>query len=158
MSTSPPILLVPIGNGDSYEVVPGPIFTTLEPEEVAHEMSYEQEYPLPVKPTSHGLALIEMESSPASTLIDEPHLHITDHEATPELRDSWVEEMTEQAMAGYDLKPVESWLEERLSDSSDVEIPSREIPITIHDSPGIPYFLCYFISTSLFITFMLLLL
>jgi hypothetical protein len=39
ISTSPFILLVPTGDGDSYEVVLGPIFTILEPEDVTREMS-----------------------------------------------------------------------------------------------------------------------
>jgi hypothetical protein len=54
--------------------------------------------------------------------------------------------MTEQAAARYDFEPEEDWLEEQLLDIPDIEIPARESPIEIHDSPGISRLSCYFIS------------
>jgi hypothetical protein len=131
------ILLVPTGEGDSFEVVLGPILTLMRSEEA----SPEQEGPLAVEPV-----LIEGGSSHVSSFTDERPLMITGGAVSPESTDSWVEDLTEQAAADYDYELDEGWLEEQLLDNPNVEILVRESPAETHISSGTPRFLCYFIA------------
>jgi hypothetical protein len=71
-SFSPSVLLVPTGDGDSFEVVMGPVLTLVKSEEV----SFEQEGLLVVEPVGDELVLIEGDSSHISTPLDEQSLMI----------------------------------------------------------------------------------
>jgi hypothetical protein len=136
---SPSISLVPIGDGDSFDVVLGPVLTLVRSEEA----SLEQENPLAVEPVGDEPLLIEGGSSHVSSSPDKQPLVTTDSAASSELTDSRVEDLTEQAAADYDYELDESWLEEQLLDSSEVEVPTSEGLAEAHVSPGIFYFLYY---------------
>jgi hypothetical protein len=86
------ILLVSTRDGDSFEVVLGPVLTLVRP----YEASPEQEGPLAVEPASDEPVLIKGEPSHISTSPDERSLMFTDGIVSPEFIDSWVEGLTEQ--------------------------------------------------------------
>jgi hypothetical protein len=116
------ILPVPTGEGDSFEVVLGPILTLMRSEEA----SPEQAGPLAVEPVGDEPVLIEGGSSHVSSFTDERPLMITGGAVSPEFTDSWVEE--------------------QLLDNPNVEILVRESLAETHNSSGTPRFLCYFIA------------
>jgi hypothetical protein len=145
--TSPLILLVPSGDGDSFDVVLGPVLTLVRSEEA----SLEQEGPLAVEPVGDEPLLIEGELSRISISPDGQPLMITDGVVSSELTDSQVEDLTEQAAADYDYELDESWLEEQLLDSLEAEVPTSEGLAEAHVSPGTPYFLCYLLVAYFFI-------
>jgi hypothetical protein len=137
----PSILLVPTRDGDSFEVVLGPVLTLVRSEVASHE----QEGPLAVEPAGDEPVLIEGGSSHISSSIDRQPLMITDDTVSPKSSSSWVEDLTEQAAADCDYELDEGWLEEQLLDSPDVEIQSSESPVGAHVSPGTSHLLCYFL-------------
>jgi hypothetical protein len=96
--SSPQILLVPTGDGDSFEVVLGPVLTLVRSDEV----SSDQEGSLAVEPAGDELVLIKGDPSHISTPLDERPLMITDGVVSRESIDSWVEDLTEQAASDYD--------------------------------------------------------
>jgi hypothetical protein len=89
--TSPSILLVPTGDGDSFEVVLGPVITLV----ISEEASPEQKDLLVVEPIGNGLALVKGEPSHVSLSLDARPLMITDSTVSPESSSSWVEDLTE---------------------------------------------------------------
>jgi hypothetical protein len=137
--TSPSILLVPIGDGDSFDVVLGPILTHVRSEEA----SLEQESPLAVEPVGDEPLLIEGGPSRVSSSPDGQPLVTTDDTVSSELTDIQVEDLTEQAAVGYDYELDESWLAEQLFDSLETEVPTSEGLAEAHASPGTFYFLCH---------------
>jgi hypothetical protein len=137
--TSPSILLVPFGDGDSFDVVLGPVLTLVRSEEA----SLEQESPLAVEPVGDEPLLIEGGSSHVSSSPDRQPLVTTDGAVSSELTDSQVEDLTEQAAVDYDYELDEGWLAEQLLDSPETEVPASESLAEAHVSPGTSYFLCY---------------
>jgi hypothetical protein len=133
---SPSILLVPTGDGDSFDVVLGPVLTLARPEEA----SFEQGSPLAVEPAGDEPLLIEGGPSHVSSSPDRQPLVATDGAVSS---DSRVEDLTEQAAAAYDYESDESWLEEQLFDSPETEVPTSEGLAEAHASPGTFYFLCH---------------
>jgi hypothetical protein len=136
---SPSILLVPIGDGDSFDVVLGPVLTLLRSEEA----SLEQESPLAVEPVGDEPLLIKGGPSHVSSSPDRQSLVTTDGAVSSELTDSQVEDLTEQAAVDYDYELDESWLAEQLFDSPEAEVPASGGLAEAHVSPGTSYFLCY---------------
>jgi hypothetical protein len=136
---SPSILLVPTGDGDSFDVVLGPVLTLARPEET----SFEQGSPLAVEPVGDEPLLIEGGPSHVSSSLDEQPLMATDGVVSSELTDSRVEDSTEQAPVDYDYELDESWLAEQLFDSLETEVPTSEGLAEAHASPGTFYFLCH---------------
>jgi hypothetical protein len=116
--TSPSILLAPTGDGDSFEVVLGLVFTLVR----SDEASPEQESPLAVESADDEPLLIEGGSSHISSSPDRQPLVVIDNAVSSELTDSRVEDLTEQATADYDYELDESWLEEQLLDSPKAEV------------------------------------
>jgi hypothetical protein len=108
------ILLVSTGDGDSFEVVLGPVLTLVRSE----EDSSKQEGSLAVEPIGDEPVLIEGESSHISIPLNEQPLMITDGVVSPGSTDIWVEDLTEQAAADHDYELDEGWLEEQLLDIS----------------------------------------
>jgi hypothetical protein len=143
-STSPPILLVSTGDGDSYKVVLGPILTLMRSEEASPEL----EDLLAIEPAGLEAASIEIGLPYASVPTDE-----SGDAVKPEPGDNWVEDMTEQATTSYDYELEEGWLEEQLLDSLDADILASESPVKIHDSPGMPHFPYYLVGAFPFIAF-----
>jgi hypothetical protein len=137
-------LLVPTGDGDSFEVVLGPVITLV----ISEEASPEQKDLLVVEPIDNGLALVTGEPSHVSLSLDERPLMITDSTVSPESSSSWVEDLTEQLAADHDYELDKSWLEEQLLDSPDVGAQANESPVEAHVSPGTSHLLCYFIIFS----------
>jgi hypothetical protein len=133
---SPSILLVPIGDGDSFDVVLGPVLTLVRSEEA----SFEQESPLVVEPIGDEPLLIEGGPSHVSSSPDRQPLVATDGVVSS---DSRVEDSTEQAAVDYDYELDESWLVEQLFDSPEVEVLTSEGLTEPHASPGTSYFLCH---------------
>jgi hypothetical protein len=136
---SPSILLVPTGDGDSFEVVLGPVFTLVR----SDEASPEQESPLAVESADDEPLLIEGGLSHVSSSPDRQPLVTTDGAVSSEFTDSQVEDLTEQTAADYDYELDESWLEEQLFISPETEVPTSESLAEAHVSPGTSYFLCY---------------
>jgi hypothetical protein len=137
--TSSSILLVPAGDGDSFEVVLGSVLTLVR----SGEASPEQEGPLAVEPV-----LIEGELSHVSSSLDRQPLMITDGAVSFTSSSGWVEDLTERAAADHDYELDEGWLEEQLLDSPDAEIQSSESPVGAHVSPGTSHLLYYFLVIS----------
>jgi hypothetical protein len=133
---SPSILLVPIGDGDSFDVVLGPALTLTRPEEA----SFEQGSPLAVEPVGDEPLLIEGGPSHVSSSPDGQHLMATDGVVSS---DSRVEDSTDQVAVDYDYELDESWLAEQLFDSPETEVPTSEGLTEPHASPGTLYFLCH---------------
>jgi hypothetical protein len=136
---SPSILLVPIGDGDSFDVVLGPVLTLVRSEEAY----LEQESPLAVEPVGDEPLLIEGGPSHVSSSLDRQSLMATDGVVSSELTDSQVEDSTEQAAVDYDYELDESWLAEQLFNSPEAEVPTSEGLTEPHASPGTFYFLCH---------------
>jgi hypothetical protein len=136
---SPSILLVPTGDGDSFDVVLGPVLTLARPEET----SFEQGSPLAVEPVGDEPLLIEGGPSHVSSSPDRQPLVATDGVVSSELTDSRVEDSTEQVIVDYDSELDESWLVEQLFNSPETEVPTSEGLTEPHASPGILYFLCH---------------
>jgi hypothetical protein len=136
---SPPILLVPSGDGDSFDVVLGPVLTFMRSEEAF----LEQESPLAVEPVVDEPLLIEGGPSHVSSSPDMQPLVTTYGAVSSELTDSQVEDLTEQAAVNYDYELDESWLVEQLLDSPEAEVPTSEGLAEAHVSPGTSYFLCH---------------
>jgi hypothetical protein len=101
---------------------------------------------LAIEPAGDEPVLIEEGPSHVSSSPDERPLLITDGVVSPEFTDSWVEDLTEQAAAGYDYELDESWLEEQLFDSPDAEVQPSESSVEAHISPGTSHLLCYFLA------------
>jgi hypothetical protein len=137
-SASPSILLVPTGDGDSFEVVLGPVLTLVR----SGEISPRQEGPLAVEPVGDEPLLIEGEPSRVSIYPDGQPLMITDGVVSPESSYGQAEDLTEQAAADYDYELDESWLEEQLLDSPETEVQTSESPVEAHASPGTSHLLC----------------
>jgi hypothetical protein len=119
----------------------GPVLTLMRSEEV----SFEPESPLAVELTCDEPVLIKRELSHISTSLDERPLLIVDGAVTPESRDCWVEDLTEQAAIEYDYELEEGWLEKQLLDSQGADISAKESLAETHISPDTSCFLCYFI-------------
>jgi hypothetical protein len=136
---SPSILLVPTGDGDSFDVVLGPVLTLARPEEA----SIEQGSPSAVEPIGDEPLLIEGGPSHISLSPDRQPLVATDGVVSSEPTDSRVEDLTDQAAVDYDYELDESWLAEQLFDSPEAEVPTSEGLAEAHASPGILYFLCH---------------
>jgi hypothetical protein len=149
---SPSILLVPIGDGDSFDVVLGPVLTLARSEEA----SFEQESPLAVEPVGDEPLLIERGPSHVSSSPDRQPLVATDGAVSSGLTDSQVENSTEQAAVDYDYELDESWLVEQLFDSPEAEVPTSEGLAEAHVSPGAPYFL-YLLLVAYFLMYLCLL-
>jgi hypothetical protein len=139
--TSPSILVVPTGDGDSFEVVLGLVLTLVR----SKEASPEQEGPLVVEPAGDEPVLIEGGPSHVSSSPDRQPLMITDSTVSSGFIDSWVEDLTEQAIADHDYELDEGWLEEQLLDNPDAEIQSSGSPVGAHVSLGTSHLLCYFL-------------
>jgi hypothetical protein len=133
---SPSILLVPIGDGGSFDMVLGPVLTLVRPEEA----SFEQESPLAVELVGDEPLLIEGGPSHVSSSPDRQPLVTTDGVVSS---DSRVEDSTEQAAVDYDYELDESWLAEQLFDSPEAEVPTSEGLTEPHAFPGTSYFLCH---------------
>jgi hypothetical protein len=133
---SPSILLVPTEDGDSFDVVLGPVLTLVRSEEA----SLEQGSPLAVEPAGDELLLIEGGPSHASSSSDGQPLMATDGRVSS---DSRVDDSTERAAVDYDSELDESWLVEQLFDSPEMEVPASEGLTEPHASPGILYFFYY---------------
>jgi hypothetical protein len=136
---SPSILLVPIGDGDSFDVVLGPVLTLMRSEEA----SFEQKSTLAVELVGDEPLLIEGGPSHVSSSPDRQPLVATDGVVSSELTDSRVEDSTEQAVVDYDHELDESWLVEQLFNSLEAEVPTSEGLTEPHASPGTSYFLCH---------------
>jgi hypothetical protein len=149
---SPSILLVPIGDGDSFDVVLGPVLTLVRSEEAY----LEQESPLAVEHVGDEPLLIEGGPSHVSSSPDRQPLVATDGAVSSELTDSQVEDSTEQAAVDYDYELDESWLAEQLFDSPEAEVPTSEGLAEAHISPGTPYFL-YLLFVAYFLMYLCLL-
>jgi hypothetical protein len=137
--SSPSISLVPIGDGNSFDVVLGPVLTLVRSEEV----SLEQESLLVVEPVGDEPLLIEGGPSHVSSSPDRQPLVTIDSVVSSELTDSQVEDLTEQAAADYNYESDESWLEEQLLDSPEAEVLTSEGLVEAHVSPDISHFLYY---------------
>jgi hypothetical protein len=131
-SASPSVLLVPTGDGESFEVVLGPVLTLVRSEEV----SPIQDSPLAVEPMGDEPLLIEGELSHVSISPDGRPLMITDGVVSPESGYGRAEDLTEQAAADHDYELDEGWLEEQLLDSPDEEVQTSESPAEAPISPG----------------------
>jgi hypothetical protein len=142
----PSILLVPIGDGDSFDVVLGPVLTLVRSEEA----SFEQESPLAVEPIGDEPLLIERGPSHISSSPDRQPLVATDGAVSSELIDSQVEDLTEQAAVDYDYELDESWLAEQLLDSPEAEVLTSEGLAEAHASPSTYLFPLSFICSLLF--------
>jgi hypothetical protein len=114
---SPSILLVPIGDGDSFDVVLGPVLTLVRSEETFLES------PLAVEPVDDEPLLIEGGPSHVSSSPDRQPLVTTDGAVSSEFTDSQVEE--------------------QLLDSPETEVPTSKSLAEPHASPGTSYFLCH---------------
>jgi hypothetical protein len=134
---SPSILLVPTGDGDSFDVILGPVLTLARPEEA----SFEQGSPLAVELVGDEPLLIEGGPSHVSSSPDRQPLVATDGVVSSEPTDSRVEDSTEQHAVDYDYELDESWLVEQLFDSLETEVPTSEGFAEGHVSPGTFYFL-----------------
>jgi hypothetical protein len=138
-SASPSVLLVPTGDGDSFEVVLGPVLTLVR----SGEVSPRRNSPLAVELAGDEPLLIEGELSHVSISPDGQPLMITDGVVSPETSYGWVEDLTEQAAADHDYELDERWLEEQLLASPDVEVQISESPVEAHVSPGTSHLFCY---------------
>ena len=123
---SPSILLVPTGDGDSFDVVLGPVLTLALPEEA----SLEQGSPLAVEPAGDEPLLIEGGPSHASSSPDGQPLMATDGRVS-----------TERVAVDYDSELDESWLVEQLFHSPETGFPASEGLAEPHASPGTLYVL-----------------
>jgi hypothetical protein len=149
---SPSILLVPTGDGDSFDVVLGPVLTLARSEEA----SFEQGSPLAVEPVGDEPLLIEGGPSHVSSSLDKQPLVTTDGAVSS---DSQVEDLTEQVVVDYDYELDESWLAEQLFNSPEAEVPTSEGLTEPHASPGTSYFLyhlfvAYFPCTYAFLFYL----
>jgi hypothetical protein len=135
---SPSILLVSIGDGDSFDVVLGPVLTLVRSE----EGYLEQESPFVVEPVGDEPLLIEGGPFHVSSSPDRQPLVTTDGAVSSELTDSQVEDLTEQAAIDYDYELDESWLEEQLLVRPEAEVLTSEGLVEAHVSPCTSYFLC----------------
>jgi hypothetical protein len=133
---SPSILLVPTGDGDSFDVVLGPVLTLAQSEEAP----FEQRSPLAVEPAGDEPLLIEGGPSHASSSPDGQPLMAIDGGVSSDAR---VEDSTERATVDYDSELDESWLVEQLFHSPETGVPASEGLTEPHTSPGTLYFLCY---------------
>jgi hypothetical protein len=133
---SPSILLVPTGDGDSFDVVLGPVLTLAR----SDEASFEQGSPLAVEPVGDEPLLIEGGPSHVSSSLDGRPLMATDGVVSS---DSRVEDSTDQAAVDYDSELDESWLVEQLFTSPETEVPISEGLTEPHASLGTLYFLCH---------------
>jgi hypothetical protein len=106
-SASPSVLLVPTGDGDSFEVVLGPVLTLVR----LGEVSPRRDSPLAVEPAGDEPLLIEGKLSHVSISPDGQPLMITDGGVSPETSYGWAEDLTEQAAADHDYELDERWLE-----------------------------------------------
>ena len=122
---SPSILLVPTGDGDSFDVVLGPVLTLALPEEA----SLEQGSPLAVEPAGDEPLLIEGGPSHTSSSPNVQPLMATDDRVS-----------TERVAVDYDSELDESWLVEQLFHSPEMEIPAGEGLAEPHASSGTLYF------------------
>jgi hypothetical protein len=136
---SPPISLVPFGDGDSFEVVLGPVLTLVR----SGEVSPRQEGLWVTESMNDEPLLIEGGPPHVSTSPDGQPLLTTDVVASPQFSYDRVEDLTEQAAADYDYELDESWLEEQLFDIPETEVPTSEGLAEAHASPGTLYFLCH---------------
>jgi hypothetical protein len=125
---SPSILLVPTGDGDSFDVVLGPVLTLVRSEEA----SLEQGSPLAVEPAGDEPLLIEGGPSHASSSPDGQPLMATDSRVS-----------TERVAVDYDSELDESWLVEQLFHSPEMGVPASEGLAEPHASSGTLYFLCH---------------
>jgi hypothetical protein len=123
---SPSILLVPTGDGDSFDVVLGPVLTLIRSEEA----SLEQGSPLAAEPAGDELLLIEGWPSHASSSPDRQPLMTTDGRVS-----------TERVAVDDDSELDESWLVEQLFHSPEIEVPVSEGLAEPHASSGTLYFL-----------------
>jgi hypothetical protein len=130
---SPSILLVPTGDGDSFEVVLEPISTLMRLEDA----SPEQEDLLTVQPVGDAPALIEREPSHISSSPDERSLLTTDGIVLLGSSSDWIGDLAEQVAAKLD----EGWVEEQLLGSPDVEIPTSESLVEARVSSGTSHFI-----------------
>jgi hypothetical protein len=146
---SPSILLVPVGDGDSFDVVLGPVLTLVRSEEAY----LERESPLAVEPVGDEPLLIEGGPSHVSLSPDRQPLVATDGVVSS---DSRVEDSTEQAAVDYDYELDESWLVEQLFDSPETEVPTSEGLAEAQAFPGTFYFL-YHLFVSYFSMYLCLL-
>jgi hypothetical protein len=130
---------VPVGDGDSFDVVLGPVLTLVRSEETY----LERESPLAVEPVGDEPLLIEGGPSHISSSPDRQPLVATDGVVSSEPTDSRVEGSTERAAIDYDYELDDSWLVEQLFDSPETEVPTSEGLAKAHASPGTSYFLCH---------------
>jgi hypothetical protein len=142
-SASPSVLLVPTGDGDTFEVVLGPVLTLVR----SGEVSPRQDSPLAVEPAGDEPLLIEGEPSHISISPDGQPLMITDGVASPESSYGRAEDLTEQATTDHDYELDEGWLEEQLLDSPDVEVQTSESPVEAHFFPGTSHLFCCLLTT-----------
>jgi hypothetical protein len=140
---SPSILLVPTGDGDSFDVVLGPVLTLAR----SAGTSFEQGSPLAVEPAGDEPLLIEGGPSHASSSSDGQPLVAIDGGVSSDTR---VEDSTERAAVDYDSELDESWLVEQLFNSPETEVPASEGLTEPHASPGTLYFLCHFLISYFF--------
>jgi hypothetical protein len=142
-SASPSVLLVPTGDGDSFEVVLGPVLTLVR----SGEVSPRQDSPLAVEPAGDEPLLIEGELSHVSISPDGQPLMITDSVVSPKSSYGQAEDLIEQATADHDYELDEGWLEEQLLDSPDVEVQTSESLVEAHVSPGTSHLFCCLLTT-----------
>jgi hypothetical protein len=142
-SASPSILLVPAGDGDSFEVILGPVLTLVRSEEV----SPRQNSPLAVEPVGGEPLLIGEELSHVSISPDGQPLMITDGVVSPESGHGRAEDLIEQATADHDYELDEGWLEEQLLDSPDAEVQTSESPAEAPVSPGTSHLFYHLLVT-----------
>jgi hypothetical protein len=143
---SPPISLVPSGDGDSFEVILGPVLTLVK----SGEVSPRQEGLLTTEPMDDEPLLIEGGPPHVSISPDGQPLMTADVVALPQSSYDRVEDLTEQVAANYDYELDESWLEEQLFDSPETEFPTSEGLAEAHASPGTFYFLCHLLVFCFF--------
>jgi hypothetical protein len=134
---SPPISLVPSGDGDSFEVILGPVLTLVR----SGEVSPRQEGLLTTEPMDDEPLLIEGGPPHVSISPDGQPLMTADVVASPQSSYDQVGGLTEQAAADYGYELDESWLAEQLFNSPEAEVPTSEGLAETHASPGTFYFL-----------------
>jgi hypothetical protein len=133
------ISLVPIGDGDSFDVVLGPVSTLMRLEDA----SPEQEDLLTVQPVGDAPALIEGEPSHISSSPDERSLLTTYGIVLLGSSSDQIGDLAEQAAAELD----EGWLEKQLLGNPDVEIPTSESLAEAYVSPGTFHFIYHLLAT-----------
>jgi hypothetical protein len=135
--------LLPTRDGDSFEVVLGPVLTLVR----SGEVSPRQDSPLAVEPAGDEPLLIEGELSHVSISPDGQPLMITDSVVSPKSSYGQAEDLIEQATADHDYELDEGWLEEQLLDSLDVEVQTSESLVEAHVSPGTSHLFCCLLTT-----------